>query len=491
MKFGGSSVQDAGSIERVASVVNDHLRRQPIVVVSAVGDTTDRLLEFAQLAAKGRRYEAWRVLEEIQQRHFELATELASGAALESLEQELKEEFRTLHLAGMDLCENGSELTSISQDCILSFGERLSSMVVTTAFVQRGLKAATVDARRLILTDSRFTRATPLYWESYARIRWNLPHMVEKGLLPVVGGFIAANEQGVTTTLGRGGSDLSAAIIGAGVNAEEIQIWTDVDGMLTSDPRVFQSGLRLTEISYDEAAEMAKAGAKVLHPDTMVPAIKLRIPITIRNSRLPHQEGTRITIPAKERHDPVKSIACLTGLTTLEIRPVMSWPNGEFATTIATLLAEKNVIPDYLVESESAIFIGVKQGKTNYDLVDFPGCTAVRLWPDTAVVTLVGDGSCNSAVLRTRVERAIRAVCSEMVILPVISNLSFSVLVNQAELTRAVELLHKEFFVGRSQNLAAVSAELKPAEARRESPREGGFEGRLLPFKIQPVFSNS
>ena len=341
-------MQDASSIERVTNIVNDHLDQQPVVVVSAVGKTTDQLLEFARTAAAGRRYEAWSMLERIQQTHFELAAALTDGCAHEYLDATLKEAFRTIHLLGMQLSEEGSGLTPRAQDAIVSFGEQLSSLIVAAAFRHCGMEATQVDARQLLLTDSRFTRAVPRYWETYARIRWTLPHMVRSGCVPVLGGFIAADEQGVTTTLGRGGSDLSASIIGAGVNAEEIQIWTDVDGMLTSDPRIFPNGRRLPEISYAEAAELAHAGAKVLHPDTLAPALKLRIRVVIRNSRRPDRAGTRIRNGVQTQNVPVKSIACLTNLDILEIRPMTTAPEFDFGNAMSAMLAEKDCVPGYV-----------------------------------------------------------------------------------------------------------------------------------------------
>ena len=400
-------MQDASSIERVTKIVNDHLEQQPVVVVSAVGKTTDQLLEFARTAAAGRRYEAWSVLERIQQRHFELTSALTDGNAQDYVDATLKEAFRTIHLSGMELSEEGTELTPKAQDAIVSFGEQLSSVIVAAAFRHRGIQATQVDSRQLLLTDSRFTRAVPRYWETYARIRWTLPHIVRTGCVPVLGGFIATHEQGVTTTLGRGGSDLSASIIGAGVNAEEIQIWTDVDGMLTSDPRIFPSGRRLTEISYAEAAELAHAGAKVLHPDTLIPAVKLKIPVVIRNSRRPERAGTRILNGLQTQNEPVKSIACITHLDILEIRPVTIAPEFDFGKAMSALLDEKDYVPAYVGHSSEAIFVGVQKGQQGRILGDFPGCTLVRLHPESAVVTLVGDGSCAAGPLRSRIEKVL------------------------------------------------------------------------------------
>ena len=181
--------------------------------------------------------------------------------------------------------DEGREVTPALLDEIASFGQRMSSQIVAAALEIGGVPSVHLDARQLILTDSRHTHATPLYWESYANWR-EIPYLGD-GRVAVMGGFIGATKDGVTTTLGRGGSDLTASIVGAGISADEIQIWTDVDGMLTCDPRVFQGGYRLRSLSYQEAAALAGSGAKVLHPDTVTPAIRQRIPLVIRNSRRP------------------------------------------------------------------------------------------------------------------------------------------------------------------------------------------------------------
>ncbi len=477
-------MQDASSIERVTKIVSDHLKQQPVVVVSAVGKTTDQLLEFAQTAAAGRRYEAWSVLERIQQRHFELAAALTEGNAHEYVDATLKEAFRTIHLLGMQLSEEGTELTPKAQDAIVSFGEQLSSVIVAAAFRHRGIQATQVDSRQLLLTDSRFTRAVPQYWETYARIRWTLPHIVRTGCVPVLGGFIAADEQGVTTTLGRGGSDLSASIIGAGVNAEEIQIWTDVDGMLTSDPRIFASGRRLTEISYAEAAALAHAGAKVLHSDTLIPAVKLRIPVLIRNSRCPQRAGTRISNGVQTRNEPVKSIACITNLDILEIRPMTIAPQFDFGKAMSALLDENDCDPGYVGHSSEAIFVGVQNGQQRRILGNFPGCTLVRLHSKSAVVTLVGDGSCAAGPLRSRIEKVLGMKTGTLQVLPAGSPLCFAFTVKQQDLVRTVEVVHSEF-------ISHAECELSPAAqvVRKEAKRQRTTE-RLLPFALQPVFDS-
>ena len=201
------------------------------------------------------------------------------------------------------------ELTPRSIDAISSYGERLSSYIVTLAFRHFGMKASHVDSRHVIITDKRHTQAAPNFAETYARLKATIPALAHDSVV-VMGGFIASNEEGVTTTLGRGGSDFTASIVGAGIGAEAIEIWTDVDGMLTADPTILPGGHRVKTISFAEAAELAYFGAKVLHPATVVPAIEKNIPVLILNSRRPDVPGTRITSEGVSCDNVVKSIAC-------------------------------------------------------------------------------------------------------------------------------------------------------------------------------------
>src|SRR6185503_17109454 len=206
------------------------------------------------------------------------------------------------------------ELTPRSVDAISSYGERLSSYIVTLAFRHFGMDTAHLDSRRVIITDNRHTQAAPLFAETYARLAKTIPPLVKTQVV-VMGGFIAATEGGVTTTLGRGGSDYTASIVGAGIGAEEIQIWTDVDGMLTADPTIIGGGHRVKTISFAEAAELAYFGAKVLHPATVMPAIEKNIPVLILNSGRPEVGGTRITSETVPCSNAVKSIACKRKIT--------------------------------------------------------------------------------------------------------------------------------------------------------------------------------
>ncbi len=317
MKFGGTSVESKAAIERVASIIRTRLTRDPVVVVSAMGKTTNKLLAIAAQAVKGNRDEALALLDELHAFHLTEGRSLVNErrradleAIVDGLFQELGELVKGVAVMG--------ELTPRATDAISSYGERLSSEIVTLALENLGIPSAHVDSRDVIVTDTRHTQAAPLLAQTYSRLAATIPPIAREKVV-VMGGFIGATEEGVTSTLGRGGSDFTAAIVGAGIGAEEIQIWTDVDGMLTADPTVMQGGFRVKTISFAEAAELAYFGAKVLHPATVVPAIEKNIPVRILNSRRPQVEGTLIVRETVHCANVAKSIACKKKITVVNI----------------------------------------------------------------------------------------------------------------------------------------------------------------------------
>ena len=274
MKFGGTSVADAAAFENVARIVESERGAAPVVVVSAMSGVTDALLAATNISS----------LQEAFERHRSVSRELlndteAFSDRLSSAEQEIAELLEAFE-------QRPSERKSL-QDAVVSFGEILSSTLLAEVLNQRGIEARQVDARRCIITDEEHTTAAPLMDVTFARSKSELLPILDSGVVPVLGGFIGATRLGVTTTLGRGGSDYTAALLGAALGASEIQIWTDVTGVLTADPRVVPEAQTIERLSYSEAAELAYFGAKVLHPKTIQPAIESSIPVRICNSRAP------------------------------------------------------------------------------------------------------------------------------------------------------------------------------------------------------------
>jgi aspartate kinase len=445
MKFGGTSLESSDAIARLVGTVDSHLAQRPVVVVSALGKTTNKLLEFAEHARRGELYGGSKCLTELQDYHFEVAGQVANGEALHSLETLLQRSFRDLRVILSEVVDEGREVTPALLDEIASFGERMSSQIVAAALESGGVPSVHLDARQVILTDSRHTHATPLYWESYANLRRVIPYLGD-GRVVVMGGFIGATKDGVTTTLGRGGSDLTASIVGAGISADEIQIWTDVDGMLTCDPRVFQGGYRLRSLSYREAAALAGSGAKVLHPDTVTPAIRQRIPVVIRNSRRPAVEGTRIVPAVPPSSNPVKAIACKTGLTVLEIRSEDECDTAELAAALGEMCERYGMPAEFLCRNEGTIFLALKSTTHYQNLpIELVGCLEVRLHTRSAILTLVGEGIDGTSEIIARSVAALKQI-PVTILSSTGSKLAVSLIVPEKEMRRSVEMLHREFF---------------------------------------------
>ncbi len=316
MKFGGSSVRNAEAMIQVADLVERYRGERPVLVVSALAGVTDALIALAESALAGDVDGVEEGIAGLRTRHREAAIGVAGDGALECLARidalagELGHALRGVAYL--------RELSGRSRDLIVSFGERLSAPIVAAALAARGIPARAVDARALIVTDDRFGSATVRFPETDANIEAAILPMVETGAVPVITGFIAATEDGATTTLGRGGSDYSVAIVAGAVGAAEIWIWKEVDGIMTADPRAVADAALLSAISYDEAAEMSFFGAKVLHPKTMIPAVEKRIPIRIRNTFRPEAPGTVIgerSVPSPHGVKVVTAIKKLSMVT--------------------------------------------------------------------------------------------------------------------------------------------------------------------------------
>jgi aspartate kinase len=317
VKFGGTSVGDAEAIKRSAEIVRGRLDRSPIVVVSALGGATNALLAVGEQSAKGHLIGALRGVETLRDRHLtECDNLLGKCPEADEISGELSAMFDELaHLA--EALSTLGHVTPRSLDAMASYGEQLSSSLVTAYFTRSGIDAEYVDARGVMITDDKFMEAEPQTETIATRAREIIHPLVQQGKVPVMGGFIGSTTSGVTTTLGRGGSDYSASLVGAALNADAIEIWTDVDGMLTADPRIVDRAQLIEQIRFDEASELASFGAKVLHPNTIAPAVRLGIPVFIYNSRRPEGKGTRITFDAP--HRPVSAIAGKTDVTIVKV----------------------------------------------------------------------------------------------------------------------------------------------------------------------------
>ena len=451
MKFGGTSVESAAAIERVAGIVRARQARRPVVVVSAMGKTTNKLLAIAAAAIAGKREEYIRQLHDLRDFHSREARQVVPLADRADLDRFLDEHFQELTELVKGLAVLG-ELTPRSIDAISSYGERLSSYIVTLAFRHFGLAAQHVDARDVIRTDRRHTHAAPNFPETYARLAKTVPPLAT-GSVVVMGGFIASTEDGVTTTLGRGGSDYTAAIVGAGIDAEEIQIWTDVDGMLTADPTILPGGHRVKSISFAEAAELAYFGAKVLHPATVVPAMEKNIPVMILNSRRPEVAGTRITADSVHCENVVKSIACKRKITTVNIHSTRMLMAHGFLHRIFEIFDRYETPVDMVATSEVSVSLTI-DSTTHIDpiLGELRQFAEAVVEHDSVIVCLVGENIRHTPGVARRVFNSLDGINIRMISQGA-SLLNISFVVAESDLGRAVSALHEEFFATLDPNV--------------------------------------
>jgi aspartate kinase len=444
MKFGGSSVESAAAIERVASIVRARLNRRPVVVVSAMGKTTNKLLAMASTAAAGRREEALAQLHELREFHLRESGLLVAAASRAEVHAVLEEHFQELAELVKGLAILG-ELTPRSIDAISSYGERLSSYLVTHAFQAFGIPAVHLDARKVIITDRRHTQAAPLYAATYARLQETVPPLLGDRVV-VMGGFIGATEDGVTTTLGRGGSDFSASLVGAGIGAEEIQIWTDVDGMLTADPSVYPGGFRLKTISFAEASELAYFGAKVLHPSTVLPAMDRKIPVLILNSRRPDVAGTRVVADPAPCRNVVKSISCKRGVTVVNITSTRMLMAYGFLKRIFEVFERYETPVDMLATSEVSVSLTIDHAaRLEAICEELRGFSEVAVEAGQAIICVVGENIRHTPGVGARVFKALNGVNIRMISQGA-SRLNLGLVVAEADLPAAVAALHQELF---------------------------------------------
>jgi aspartate kinase len=437
MKFGGTSVESAEAISRVAEIVRARIEQRPVVVVSAMGRTTNKLLAVAEMAVSGRREQAIEALSVMRAFHLREASGLGVDAEVEADFHELAELVKGLAVMG--------ELTPRATDAVSSYGERISSVIVAAFFRKAGIPAVHVDSRSVIVTDSRHMQAAPLFQESNAKLEATIPPLAHKQVV-VMGGFIGSTQDGITTTLGRGGSDYTASIVGAGIGAKEIQIWTDVDGMLTADPTILPGGYRVEACSFAEAAELAYFGAKVLHPATVLPAIEKNIPVRILNSRRPEVEGTLIVAEAPPSTAPIRSIACKKNITLVNIVSTRMLMAHGFLRRIFEIFDRFETPVDMLATSEVSVSLTIDNTRALAAIrEEIEVFAEVSVEDGQAIVCLVGENIRKIAGTTARVFAALRDINVRMVSQGA-SLLNISLVVAATDLHRAVESLHREFF---------------------------------------------
>jgi aspartate kinase len=450
-KFGGTSVADPDAIRRLIAIAAGARARDgrgPIVVVSAMSGVTDALLAVAASAGAAQTDDALARLRQLRERHAAAAAALTSGERASSVASFLNEHFDELESVARALGVL-REVSNRTLDAIAAMGELLSSNIIAAALDEAGVPAAWVDARRAVVTDDEHTRAAPLMRETAAALRASVVPAVEAGRVPVLGGFIGATADGITTTLGRGGSDYSAAIVGAGVGAREIQIWTDVDGMLTADPRVVPSPRLVPQLSFDEASELAYFGAKVLHPSTILPAVERDIPVRIVNSRRPEGEGTLIVrTPARpaDRAAGITALACKRDVTVVDITSSRMLMAYGFLRRLFEVFERFRTPVDVVTTSEVSVSVTVDD-RRHLDAIQnaLSEFATVSIEPDMALLCAVGDELRGNASIAPRLMRVLEDVPLRM-LSQAASRRNITLVLRQADLPAAMQRLHQEFF---------------------------------------------
>ena len=443
-KFGGTSVADATAINRVAQIISAKQSRRPVVVVSALGGATNLLLDIATKAAAGELLVALQLIEQLRDRHLrEAATVLAGSPDALEIALEIGAGFDELaHLA--EALRTLGYLTPRSLDTVAALGELLSSQIVAAALRHHGLPAHFVDARDVMITNDFFTHADPDIAGIEHAARAHLRPALERGMIPVMGGFVGATPSRITTTLGRGGSDYSAALIGAAIEAEAIEIWTDVDGMLTADPRVVPEARVIDRIRFDEAAELASFGAKVLHPSTIAPAVQCGIPVYVLNSRKPEGAGTLIAFDAPRM--PVRAIAGKRNTTVVKLRSARMLLAPGFLRRVFEVFETHRMSIDVVATSEVSISVTLDD-PTNLDSVvsDLMQFGDVAVERHRGIVAIVGAGIADGGAAMAKAVAALGAIPVYMVSLSA-TGINFTLVIDDAQVAPAMQRLHDTFF---------------------------------------------
>ena len=445
MKFGGTSVADANAFENVARIVAAQGERRPVVVVSAMSGVTDALLSSVVIASEGDVNGAVASLKETFERHQEAAQQLLSSDSRQRFLTHLRGPMAYIPQQLARLASEPANRREI-QDIVVATGEFLSSRLIADVLAQRGMNARLVLPLDCIITNYDFTCATPLMPETFAKTRETLLPLIDNAVIPVVGGFIGATAKGDVTTLGRGGSDYTAAILGAALRCEEIEIWTDVTGVLTADPRVVPEAQTVERLSYSEAAELAYFGAKVLHPKTIQPAIEDRIPVRICNSRAPEERGTLVGPETETSPRTIKAIAHKKGVTTVQVTSARMLGAYGFLRALFEVFEQHRTVVDVVTTSEVSVSLSLDDDSALPVIVkELEHLGTVRVEKGRAIICVVGEGLRGTPGIAARVFGTISDI-NVTLISQGASSINFTFAIEEARVEEAVRRLHEAFF---------------------------------------------
>src|SRR5471030_611387 len=450
MKFGGTSVADPDAINRLIAIVRDHAQKRtagsaaPIVVVSALSGVTDTLVAVAQLAEDGEGAKAALELQALVERHIAVATAITSESrarVLADVRQEFDELVGLVHALAVL-----REVSPRSRDAVLAVGELVSSRIVAAALSDHRVPSVWVDARRVLVTDGEHTAALPDMAETTERAREHVAPVVNAGKVAVLGGFIGATANGVTSTLGRGGSDYSAAIFGAVLGVDEIQIWTDVDGMLTADPRIVPQPRVVPQLSFAEASELAYFGAKVLHPSTILPAVAKNIPVRILNSRRPDNTGTLITADGRPAEGQLTALACKRDVTVVDITSTRMLMAHGFLRRLFEVFERFKTAVDVVTTSEVSVSVTIDDTRRLEAILDnlhnFAEASCER---EMAIICAVGENLRADPTLFGRAVTSLERIPLRLVS-QAASRRNITFVLRDADVPHAMMRLHETFF---------------------------------------------
>jgi aspartate kinase len=445
MKFGGTSVADAAALDNVARIVAAHREAAPVVAVSAMSGVTDSLLESTRIATERGVVEATEFLKETFHRHHYAAQQLLPRDSAQHFSGCVDDAAAQISQL-LQIIASDSKSRRATQDAIVSFGELLSSALLAEVLKHQGVNAAQVEPRQCILTNNDYTCAAPLLRETFAKSQQSLLPLIEEKIVPVVGGFVGAAVDGATTTLGRGGSDYTAALLGAALRVDEIQIWTDVTGVLTADPRVVPDAQTVERLSYGEAAELAYFGAKVLHPKTIQPAIEDRIPVRICNSRAPREPGTLVGPQSETSPRTIKAIAQKSGVTTVQITSARMLGAYGFLRALFEVFEQHRTVIDVVTTSEVSVSLSLDDDTALPAIVaDLEQLGTVRVEKGRAIICVVGEGLRGTPGIAARVFSTISDI-NVTLISQGASSINFTFAIEESRVEEAVRRLHDAFF---------------------------------------------
>jgi aspartate kinase len=451
MKFGGTSVADPEAIGRLIGIVRRQMSIEsaskgiPIVVVSALSGVTDKLVAITRMAEDGETSRAAETLQALLDRHIAVATSVTTTsrpAVIDEVRHEFEELIGLVHALAVL-----REVSPRSTDAVLSVGEIASSRIVAAALADSGTSSAWIDARTALITDAEHTAAAPDMIATCERTREHIAPAIAAGAVPVLGGFIGSTASGVTTTLGRGGSDYSAAIFGACLGVGEIQIWTDVDGMLTADPRIVPSPRVVPQLSFSEASELAYFGAKVLHPSTILPAVGRNIAVRILNSRRPDNPGTLITANAQQPEGRLTAIACKRDVTVIDITSTRMLMAHGFLRRLFEVFERFKTAVDVVTTSEVSVSVTVDDTRRLDAIVEnLRNFAEASCEPEMAIICAVGENLRADPTLFGRAVTSLDRIPLRLVS-QAGSRRNVTFVLRDRDVAEAMTRLHEQFFV--------------------------------------------